>query len=313
MAFWYQSHSHPAYKMVLAFNRDEDVTRPYKPVHYWDSNPDILAGFDIPSMGTWLGVNTETGNLAFLTNCEYLPWKPISGGIEFSRGYLITHFLELKSGVNKQEEYEAMMGKMLEQKKCYNGYNLVYTNLNSDCSYYINNYWEENKVVRLPADTSYALTNGVMFNDLYKASTYQNVLGEIISLPDNSLEHTKNRIFQLMTCQKPAPIDKLPPTLTTEDFLVEEQNSSIFVHKHTKTASKGERTCATIWTGIIILTTDNKLHFYERIYDHSKVREAVTIMHPVFGKHDIGVKDLSRVEYEENHIVKILSNVYNGK
>ncbi len=309
MAFWYQSHTHPLYKMVLAFNRDEDVARPYKPVHYWDTNPNILAGLDIPSMGSWLGVNVETGNVAFLTNCEILPWKPIAGGIEFSRGNLITRFLELKSGVYKPEDYESIMGKLLEQKKCFNGYNLVYTNWDADCSYYINNYWEDNKVLKLPEETPHALTNGVMFNDLYKANTYQGILGEIVNLPDNTLELTKNRVFQLMMCEKPAPIDKLPAVTTPEDLDVEHKCSSIFVNKHTKTACKGERTCATVWTGVIILTTDNHLHFYERVYDHSAIKEAATGVHPVFVKHDIGVKDISRVGYGENHIVKVIDSL----
>jgi len=304
MAFWLQTHKDPNYKFVLAFNRDEDMARPYKPVHYWESNPKILAGLDIPSTGTWLGLNVETGNVAFLTNCDYMPWKPIKGGIEFSRGYLITRFLEQKNAFLTKEQYEEILLKVKEQKENYNGFNLVYTNINGGVSYYINNYEENVEIKALPENLPYALTNGVLHNDLYKAGAYQNVLPEILKQPDNTLENTKERIFQLMRIQKCAPPDKLPTGLPDEELKVEQSCSSIFVGKHKKTKFKGDRVVATMWTGLIILTADNKLHFYEHIYDHNKKREAKEILHPIFGKYGIQQEDLSNVDFVENHIMK---------
>ncbi len=299
--FWFQSETHPQYKFVLAFNRDEDLARPYRPVHFWDANPNILAGLDLPSAGTWMGVNVTTGNVAFLTNCDYLPWKQVAG-IEFSRGGLIRNFLSLPKPVIKAEECEAIMGNIAKHGKEYNGFNLVYTNVNSNCSYYINNFWDQDKVVRLAGEEPQSLTNGILHNDLYKATAHRGVLGEILCQPDCSLDATKDRIFQLMRCCKKAPADKLPSTSSPDDLALERTCSSIFVSPHTKE----DRTCGTVWSGLLVVTRNDELHFYERIYDHTKKQEFVGPVHPLFEKYGIGAHDIAPVAFEEHHVSRKL-------
>jgi uncharacterized protein with NRDE domain len=58
---------HPRWRLVLAGNRDELHERPAAPLHRWDGPGGVLAGQDLQSGGTWLGVS-ENGRLAVVTN-----------------------------------------------------------------------------------------------------------------------------------------------------------------------------------------------------------------------------------------------------
>ncbi len=46
---------HPVYPLIVAANRDEFFQRPTAPAHYWEDQPEILAGRDLEKMGTWMG------------------------------------------------------------------------------------------------------------------------------------------------------------------------------------------------------------------------------------------------------------------
>lgn len=59
--------AHPRWLLVLAGNRDELHARPTAPLARWDDAPDILAGRDLRSGGTWLGVS-DRGRFAVVTN-----------------------------------------------------------------------------------------------------------------------------------------------------------------------------------------------------------------------------------------------------
>jgi len=67
---------HPRWRLVLAGNRDELHARPAAPLHRWDGAGRVLAGQDLQSGGTWLGVSEE-GRLAVVTNLRgYGPPEP---------------------------------------------------------------------------------------------------------------------------------------------------------------------------------------------------------------------------------------------
>lgn len=80
---------HPRWPLVLIGNRDEYHSRPAAPLARWD-DADILAGRDLQSGGTWLGVS-ERGRLAVVTNLRgFEPPAPARP----SRGALVTELLQ---------------------------------------------------------------------------------------------------------------------------------------------------------------------------------------------------------------------------
>lgn len=58
---------HPRWRLVIAGNRDELHTRPARPLERWPEAPSLLAGQDLLSGGTWLGVSDE-GRFSVITN-----------------------------------------------------------------------------------------------------------------------------------------------------------------------------------------------------------------------------------------------------
>lgn len=59
--------AHPRWRLVLAGNRDELHARPAQPLGRWPDADHVIAGRDLLSGGTWLGVS-EQGRLAVVTN-----------------------------------------------------------------------------------------------------------------------------------------------------------------------------------------------------------------------------------------------------
>ena len=59
--------AHPRWRLVLAGNRDELHARPATPLARWGEPSHVVAGMDLQSGGTWLGVS-EQGRLAVVTN-----------------------------------------------------------------------------------------------------------------------------------------------------------------------------------------------------------------------------------------------------
>ena len=94
---------HPEFKLILAANRDEFYARPTKRLAYWDDIPSILAGRDLRSMGTWLGIN-KNGFLGAITNyrdpASVLPDPP-------SRGILVSRFLRDQKD-QKENDHERL-------------------------------------------------------------------------------------------------------------------------------------------------------------------------------------------------------------
>ena len=59
--------AHPRWQLVVAGNRDELHTRPTAPLARWTDPDHLLAGRDLLSGGTWLGVSGQ-GRFAVVTN-----------------------------------------------------------------------------------------------------------------------------------------------------------------------------------------------------------------------------------------------------
>jgi uncharacterized protein with NRDE domain len=83
-------NTHPKWRLVLAANRDELHARPSAPLARWDgADSHIIAGRDLVSGGTWLGVS-EVGRLAVVTNIRTDAPPDLA---KSSRGDLVADFL----------------------------------------------------------------------------------------------------------------------------------------------------------------------------------------------------------------------------
>ncbi|HEY5611164.1 MAG TPA: NRDE family protein [Thermoanaerobaculia bacterium] len=80
---------HPSYRLVVAANRDEELARPTRAALFWPEVHGVLAGKDLLSGGTWMGVSSA-GRFAAVTNFhEQLVRDPDAP----SRGLLVLDFL----------------------------------------------------------------------------------------------------------------------------------------------------------------------------------------------------------------------------
>ncbi|MEP7221409.1 MAG: NRDE family protein [Novosphingobium sp.] len=81
--------AHPRWQLIVAANRDEFHDRPAAPLARWEAESGVIAGRDLRSGGTWLGVS-EHGRLVLVTNYRVegfpQPERP-------SRGALVTGLL----------------------------------------------------------------------------------------------------------------------------------------------------------------------------------------------------------------------------
>ena len=83
--------AHPAYRLVLAGNRDEFHARPADPLGWWPDAPDVLGGRDRQAGGSWLALH-RSGRLATVTNVREPGREPPPGGGS-SRGELVRGFV----------------------------------------------------------------------------------------------------------------------------------------------------------------------------------------------------------------------------
>lgn len=92
--------AHPRWALVAAANRDELHARPAAPLARWAERPGIIAGRDLRSGGTWLGVSEE-GRFAAVTNLRGLgPPDPERA----SRGALVSDLLSGKRRYANEDE-----------------------------------------------------------------------------------------------------------------------------------------------------------------------------------------------------------------
>jgi uncharacterized protein with NRDE domain len=105
---------HPAWRLIVAANRDEFHGRPASPAAFWSDRPHILGGRDLEAKGTWMAVS-RNGRFAAVTN--YRGAREPSAAE--SRGALVTRFLDSKTDAGKYAGEATVNGSK------YSGYNLL--------------------------------------------------------------------------------------------------------------------------------------------------------------------------------------------
>ncbi len=93
--------AHPKWRLVVAGNRDEYHARASAPLARWEDLPHIVAGRDLLSGGTWMGVS-EAGRFAVVTNIRN-PEGPDAA--KMSRGALVSDWLAQGSAPDRLDAF----------------------------------------------------------------------------------------------------------------------------------------------------------------------------------------------------------------
>src|SRR4029079_6710897 len=137
--------AHPRWQLVVAGNRDELHARPTLPLARWDEPDHVLAGRDLQSGGSWLGVSEE-GRFAVVTNLRGFG-LPVPGRV--SRGALVSDFL---SGSGRYVDSE------LAELSDFNPFNLIVADRKRAC--FLSNRPEKIRSTLAPG--IYGLSNGAL-------------------------------------------------------------------------------------------------------------------------------------------------------
>ncbi len=194
---------HPRYRLVLAANRDEYYDRPTATAAVWPENEDVIAGRDLLSGGTWLGLNMS-GRLAALTNYRDPSRHLLKAR---SRGELVSDFL---LGTLSPESYLAEINK---KSGLYNGFSLLVGDSLS--------LWYYSNVEKSPRRVNpglHGLSNHLLDTPWPKVERAKESLAAVLA--ESYIEPA--RLFDLLADKTPAPDEKLPQTgvgLTWERIL----------------------------------------------------------------------------------------------
>lgn len=228
---------HDRYPFILAANRDEFYERPSAPVSLWDDAPGVIAGKDLKSGGTWLGISKK-GRLAAVTNYR----DPASfRGDAPSRGWLVRDFL-----CSRDEPLSYVEG-IAAKKDRYNGFSLIL----GDLSHLF--YFSNRGNMRELSPGLYALSNRLLDTPWPKTERGKKALKSLLSKTRNPLPED---IFGILSDRSKPDDIELPDTgigLEWERIL-----SPIFI-----TSPKyGTRS-----SSVIMIDKRNRVMFIERAFD----------------------------------------------
>lgn len=226
------------YPLIVLANRDEFYKRPTQSAHYWEENPNILAGKDLEGGGTWMGI-TKNGYMAMLTNYRDIAnIKPNAP----TRGKLVSDYLH---GEFSAKEYLKALSKT---GSSYNGYSLITGSFNDP--WYYSNY--DKKIAQLGTGL-YGLSNALLNSKWPKVEAGKEELAPL--LLEDKID--REALFRLMTNLDLAKDNQLPETgLPLEK---ERAISSRFINIE----GYGTR-CTTL----IMVDKNGKVDFTERQYEN---------------------------------------------
>lgn len=187
-------HQHPSYKLILAANRDEYYERPSTPPAFWSEAPEILAGRDLKSGGTWLGI-TKKGRIAAVTN--YRDPASVKSNAP-SRGWLVRDFLLDAGG---PEEY---LSRIRQEGNRYSGFNLV-VGVRDDLYWYSN---RTEKIVKLSRGV-HGVSNRLLDTPWPKVVRGKRGISEILRRND---EVSPDSLLDVLQDRTQAPEELLPDT-----------------------------------------------------------------------------------------------------
>ena len=133
ITFWIKSSLQGSeFPFVIAFNRDEVVTREAEPLRFQThrSMANIVCGIDVRTSSTWFAFNKRTGNFACLTNFRTVRNHAKTEKTYESRGSLVIDYVKIDDEDIFEGDRMTMM-TFLERLRCdsYKGFNLIYGNI----------------------------------------------------------------------------------------------------------------------------------------------------------------------------------------
>lgn len=183
------------YRLVLAANRDEFYSRPTASAAFWEEAPDLLAGKDLKSGGSWMGV-TRSGKVAAVTNFRG-PGKVREDAP--SRGNLVSDFLM------SAESPDGFIDELRTRAHDYNGFNLLLGG--AEGLWWYSNRYDKPPHVITPG--IHGLSNHLLDTPWPKVERGKRALGRLIV---GEKEITPEQVFSILGDRSPAADAELPDT-----------------------------------------------------------------------------------------------------
>ncbi len=189
--------AHPVYTLALAGNRDEFHARPTSPAAFWGDHPEVLAGRDLKSGGTWLGV-TRTGRFAAITN--YRDPSQFEQQRR-SRGELTREFL--LGNTPPRAWLETLKPRLAE----YNDFNLLVGR--EDELYCLES--RTGAIIPMPPGV-YGLSNHLLDTPWPKVRAAKAGLASVLASAPESMDLLSRQMMELLADTHPYPDALLPDT-----------------------------------------------------------------------------------------------------
>ena len=235
-------NEHPKYKAIIAANRDEFFDRESQAADFWIDNKDVLAGRDMTSRGTWLGLH-RNGKFIAITNYRDLDKERTDAK---SRGELSRKFLMDEITVDQ------LVDDIRTDKDAYNGFNLLLSDDGFQSMYHYSNI---NDKITTINNGIHGLSNELLNSPWPKVVDGKDSLKEIAST--NSFDAID--LINMLKNGKEAPDEALPDTGIS--FELEKKLSPVFI------SMKGYGTrCSTA----ILIDYKGNVSFTEISYDENK-------------------------------------------
>ncbi len=145
-----------AWPVILAANRDELASRPWKPpARHWPDRPEVVAGIDLAAGGSWMGLN-DHGVVACVLN-RVGSLGPLSG--KRSRGELVLEALDHATAAEAAEALSHL------EARSYRSFNLVLAD--EEEAYWLRNFGGRNDEIEvLPVPKGVSMITAHDLNDL---------------------------------------------------------------------------------------------------------------------------------------------------
>ena len=230
----FANECHPEYELILAANRDEFYGRPTRPAQFWEDNPHILAGKDLKSGGSWMGIS-RTGQLAALTNFRD---PSITKDDPPSRGEIVIDYLK------QPQSGDDFLAELEKRANRYNGFNVLAGKPGA-----LYHYSNQEHVINRVEPGIHGLSNHLLDTPWPKVKRAKTELEVLL----NRNEVTPDLLFGILENDMEAASDQLPDTGIPREL--EKQISPIFI----QTEDYGTRSST-----ILLIDQDGHVTFEER-------------------------------------------------